>query len=442
MSALQVVKIQPWAPHPKAAPLTERSGETLAIAANGTRTCVGGWQIDYAGAVPGTAYRIRTHVRFNGVDEWRDRLQCVAYWGVVPADEDRRRNKDVVEWDYLLPDQLDDGQLIFDRTFTAPEGTDRLCIRFTFRWTTEGSSDWRMPEIEIVEAELWPEASTIAVATGKRGDFEKGVKRTIEGNLDYYAGLCERACAGDREKLDLIVLPEIAVQYGVSGSPIDLAVPVPGPESERFSAIARSHDVRILLGIIERDGDAVCNSAVLIGPDGSIEGTYRKVHLAVGSEMDSGILPGESFPVFETGMGRIGCNICMDSSAAESSRMIGLNGADFLLLPIMGDHRAWRPENHTWDAERFRGIMQTRALDNQLCIVVAVNQAEGSCIIDRTGHVLAWNDGTEDIVTATVDLDDGFRPSSKGCYRGVNWMQRRPHVYGAFVDRENMGSLT
>lgn len=122
--------------------------------------------------------------------------------------------------------------------------------------------------------------------------------------------------------------------------------------------------------------------------------------------------------------------------------MIGLNGADFLLLPIMGDHRAWHPENHTWDAERFRGIMQTRALDNQLCIVVAVNRGEGSCIIDRTGHVLAWNDGTEDVIAATVDLDDGFRPSSKGCYRGVNWMQRRPHVYGAFVDRENMGSLT
>jgi predicted amidohydrolase len=439
MSTLELMNIETWAPHPKAAPLTERSGETFAIAANGTRTCVGGWQLSYSGAVPGTAYAIRVKVRFSDVDEWRDRLQCVAYWGDIPADERRRRNGDVVEWDYLLPEPDGDEDVTFGRIFTAPEGTDRLNVRFTFRWTTEGSSDWTLPEIEVVEAESWPAASTIVVATGRRDAF-KGVKRTIEGNLDYYAALCEKAC--EQATPDLVLLPEIAVQYGVNGSPIDLAVPVPGPESERFAEIARSRGVRILLGIIEREEDAVYNSAVLIGPDGGIEGTYRKVHLAVGGEMDSGILPGESFPVFETEMGRIGCNICMDSSAAESSRMIGLNGADFLLLPIMGDHRAWHPENHTWDAERFRGIMQTRALDNQLCIVVAVNRGEGSCIIDRTGHVLAWNDGTEDVIAATVDLDDGFRPSSKGCYRGVNWMQRRPHVYGAFVDRENMGSLT
>ena len=91
---------------------------------------------------------------------------------------------------------------------------------------------------------------------------------------------------------------------------------------------------------MERDGDAVHNSAVLIDPAGKIEGRYHKVHLAVGGEIESGILPGNTFPVFQTELGRIDGNICMDSSATESSRMIGLNSADFLLLPIMGDHRA------------------------------------------------------------------------------------------------------
>ena len=438
MCALELLEIQPWAPDPGAAPLTECAGESLAIAANGTRTCVGGWQLDYGSAVSGKAYRIRTRVRFADVDEWRDRLECVAYWGKVSADEDRRRNKNVVEWDYLLPELQDDGGLTFERTYVAPEGTDRLCVRFTFRWTTRGSSDWTLPEIDVVEAQTWPSASTIAVATGKRSDYDH-VPRTVLDKVAYYAELAEQAA--DHEP-HLIVLPEIAVQYGVDGSPLDLAVPLESPEVDRFRTIARDRNVRILLGLLERDGDAVHNSAALIDTMGNTEGVYRKVHLAVGSEMDSGILPGESFPVFSTDIGRIGCNICMDSSAAESSRMIGLNGADFLLLPIMGDHRAWHPEDHTWDAERFRGIMQTRAMDNQLCIVVAVNRGEGSCVIDRTGHVLAWNDGAEDVIVATVDLDDGFRPSNKGCYRGTNWMQRRPHVYQAFVGRENLGSLT
>lgn len=92
--------------------------------------------------------------------------------------------------------------------------------------------------------------------------------------------------------------------------------------------------------------------------------------------------------------------------------MVGLNGADFLLLPIMGDHRAWRPGERIFDPERFKGIMRTRAMDNQLCMVVAVNRAEGSCIIDRLGNTLAWNDGCLDYIQATVELNDGHRPSS------------------------------
>ena len=202
----------------------------------------------------------------------------------------------------------------------------------------------------------------------------------------FYAPLCE---AASQKNPSLIVLPEIALQWGIKGSPIDLAVPVTGPETEVFADIARRYRLRIMLGMLERDEDAVYNSAVLISPNGQIDGLYRKVHLAVGGEIESGISPGEGFPVFETEIGRIGCNICMDSSVTESSRMVGLNGADFLLLPIMGDHRAWQPGLRIFDPDRFRGIMQTRAMDNQVCMVVAVNRTEGSCIIDRLGNVLA-----------------------------------------------------
>jgi len=267
----------------------------------------------------------------------------------------------------------------------------------------------------------------------RRGPFKR-----IQDNLDFYLPLCGVAC---KEEPDLIVLPEIALQWGIADSPLDLAVLAPGPETDVFSEFAQCHKVRVLLGMLERDGDAVHNSAVLIGPNGDIDGKYRKVHLAVGSEIDSGILPGEGFPVFDTEIGRIGCNICMDSSAAESSRIVGLNGADFLLLPIMGDHRAWHPGERIFDPERFKAIMRTRAMDNQLCMAVAVNRSEGSCIIDRLGNILAWNDGALDYIQATVELDDGYRPSSRGCFRGINWMQRRPHIYQAFVDEDNKGAL-
>ena len=50
---MKIVVIEPWAPHPSAAPLTERQEDGLAVAANGTRTCVGGWQVVYGGVEVG-----------------------------------------------------------------------------------------------------------------------------------------------------------------------------------------------------------------------------------------------------------------------------------------------------------------------------------------------------------------------------------------------------
>ena len=431
MSDLQLKSVESWAPHPTAAPLTERSDDTLAIGANGTRTCIGGWEITYSGVEVGTMYEMTATAQFDDVDLVRDVLRCEAYWKNESSGDKN------VHWDYLLP-EWDGNTVRFKRRLKAYEEATELVIRYTFRWSVKGSSEWQLPEISVTDGVDETKPVKISVVTGRRDDRSYRFE-SIQDNIDFYTSLCREAC--EQEKPDLVVLPEIALQYGVKGNQLDLAVPIPSPETEPFAEIARNYGVHLMLGLIERDGDAVHNTAALIAPDGSVEGKYRKVHLAVGREMDSGILPGDDFPVFETAIGRIGCNICMDSSAAESSRMVGLNGADFLLLPIMGDHRAWHPEDHTWDPERFRSIMQTRALDNQLCMVVAVNRTNGSCIIDRTGHVLAWNDGSEPFVTAEVGLTDGFRPNANGCFRGINWLQRRPHTYGVSMDEENIGGL-
>ena len=224
-------------------------------------------------------------------------------------------------------------------------------------------------------------------------------------------------------------------------------MPVAGPETEVFADIARRYQLRIMLGMLERDDDAVYNSAVLINPNGQVDGLYRKVHLAVGGEIESGILPGEGFPVFETEIGRIGCNICMDSSVTESSRMVGLNGADFLLLPIMGDHRAWQPGLRVFDPGRFRGIMQTRAMDNQVCMVVAVNRTEGSCIIDRLGNVLAWNHGEKEFIQlSALNMEEGhtfkphkhiWKPGEKQCIAQESWVVIKGSVKVTMYDLDD-----
>ena len=438
MSNLNLESIQPWSPHSKAAPITEREGDALSVVSNGTRTCVGGWQVSYSGVETNAAYRVTWDVQYEDIIQVEDMLECLAYWGDIDEDSSRRTFKDVVNWYYLLPEKTGANRVRFSRVLKTAAGADRLTLRCTFRWSPKGKCVWQLPQVEPVEISESSESVAIAVVTGPAGSRRRKFE-SIQDNIDFYAPMCETAA---KNGAGLIVLPEIALQYGLPGSNLDWAVPAPGPETDVFADVARKYKTRILLGMVEQDGDAAYNSAVLVGPDGVIDGKYRKVHFAVGGEMDSGLLPGDGFPVFDTEVGRVGCNICMDTSAAESSRMVGLNGADFLLMPIMGDFRARHPEDNSWDPERFRGIMQTRAMDNQLCMVVAVNHGEGSCIIDRSGNVLAWNDGEREMIQAEVILNDGFHPSNKGCAREVTWMLRRPHLYGAFSDVDNRGSMS
>jgi hypothetical protein len=52
----QFVSATPWAPHPKAAPVTRQAdGQRFVTAANGSRTCAGGWSFQFGGTAPGGA---------------------------------------------------------------------------------------------------------------------------------------------------------------------------------------------------------------------------------------------------------------------------------------------------------------------------------------------------------------------------------------------------
>ena len=124
--------------------------------------------------------------------------------------------------------------------------------------------------------------------------------------------------------------------------------------------------------------------------------------------------------------------------------MIGLNGADLLLLPIMGDFRAdrWDPGPPVFHEGRWRTIMRAQALDNQFSVIVARNRSIGSCVVTRQGEFLAWNDGGQPFVTADVPRQDAFRAWNGSCFRDSTWMVRRPHLYDSFGDPAKHGGST
>ena len=125
-------------------------------------------------------------------------------------------------------------------------------------------------------------------------------------NVETFADLVRRAA---REKADIVCLPEGITVVGTGKTYVDVAEPVPGPTTERLSAVARECALYIVAGIYERDGAAVYNTAVLIGREGQLVGAYRKTHLPR-EEWEGGITPGESYPVFETDFGKVGVMVC------------------------------------------------------------------------------------------------------------------------------------
>jgi len=428
---------EPWSPHPKTTPITSSEGDAFTVKANGTRVSTGGWHWNYEGIVPGQTYELSLDAAHEGLAEPRDELRCIAIWGKAEASKERF----VAIWDFLMPEAAGDKAMRFTRKLVAPEGVHQLTLRSTLRWSADGKAAWQQPKVSLAKTPLLARAPVkVCVVTGVQSQ-RLGLKiKSIQDNIDFYGKLIEKAC--ERDHPQLVLLPEVALQFGVAGDALDTAVPAPGPETDAFAAIAKKHQMRIALGMYERNGDAVHNSVVLISPAGKIEGRYRKVHLAGGGEDCSGILPGDGFPVFATDVARIGCNICMDSSVAESSRMVGLNGADLLLLPIMGDHRAdrWTLGPPNFNEDRWRVIMRAHAIDNQLCMIVARNSTVGSCIISPKGDLLAWNDGDQEFIAASVPLDEDHRIWQGGSFRDMNWMQRRPQLYAPETEVKNQGN--
>ena len=433
---LQELSVEPW--HSRLAPnnpRVDRRGDTLLTAALATPVCAGGWQMTYGGVTPGDSYRITARVIHEGIGVPRDVIQCEAIWGKIDAAEAVKNPG--AAWNHLIP-SYENQFVTFSRIVAAPPGSEFLTIRYSFKWAERGSAEWSLPVIETATPSAERKARLCAV-TGSEARITGATVRNTMDSAEFYAALCREACAA--VKPDLIVLPEVALQWLLKSDHKSHALCIPSPEIDLIRGVARESAANIVLGthLLDEHGH-IRNSTVMIGEDGRVRGCYYKMHLALG-ENESGTLPGDEMPVWNTSAGRIACNICMDSSALESSRLAALGGADILALSIMGDFRAsrWSMGMPRFDDDRFRAIMRVRAMDSALFFVVARNRVKGSCVVDPTGEVLTWNDGAADFAHADVNLD--FNPRAwNGCFaRDALYLQRRPHLYGAFCDTANYG---
>jgi 5-aminopentanamidase len=130
----------------------------------------------------------------------------------------------------------------------------------------------------------------------------------------------------------MAVFPELFLPgYNCADIPAR-AQPLDGPWGARLAGLARRHGCGITLGLAERDGDRLYNSAVALGRDGARIAQYRKVQL-FGPRERALFTPGATACSFDIDGRRAGLLICYDVEFAPHVRLMAERGVTLLLVP-------------------------------------------------------------------------------------------------------------
>jgi predicted amidohydrolase len=229
---------------------------------------------------------------------------------------------------------------------------------------------------------------------------------------------------------DLVVAPELALSGYLFRSREEverLSEPVPGPSTERLAAALRRSGARLVVGLAERSGGALFNSAVLVGPHG-VEGVYRKVHLF--NEEKLYFAPGDGgFPLYKLGDVPIGLLVCFDHMFPEAARTLALAGAQVichpsnLVLPEYGQltTRVRAIENRVFWALANRYGTETRGCQS-------LHFTGASQITAQDGKVLVRAPEAEDCLLV-VEIEPGRAADKRVAEHNDLLADRRPEVY-------------
>jgi N-carbamoylputrescine amidase len=263
-----------------------------------------------------------------------------------------------------------------------------------------------------------------------------------EAHLAAVTDLLIEAAARDS---DLAVLPEHLNMVGASSNPEEkraAAETLDGPFTTTIRRLAASHRMAIILPIYRLDDRGhLRNSAVVVDRQGVIAGCYDKVHPTRGEMEVSGVVAGDSWPVFDLDFGRVGVMICHDNSFVESTRCLALNGAEIV---------AWPHVQSGWGDVVWDITLRSRAIDNGVYLVSSCFSVRGegawrpgmmvgrSGVVGQDGAILAEMSREVGVATTTVDLDlprlvHSWTRSGEHPYAEEFRIDRRPDTYGVLT---------
>ena len=223
-----------------------------------------------------------------------------------------------------------------------------------------------------------------------------------------------------------------------------LAETIPGETTLTFSNLAKELNVVIIAPIFEVDGSGKhYNTAVVIGKDGTLMGSYRKMHIPHDpffyekSYFDVG---DSGYQIFRTPDLSFGVLICYDQWFPEAARTLALQGADVIFYPsaigyLEDDPLSKEDWHYAWE-----NIQRSHAIANGIHIA-SINRVgtEGkikfwgsSFVCDAFGRLIKRaSEENEEVLVAELDISQNKRIQD-----GWGFLRNRlPSTYGLISSR-------
>lgn len=264
------------------------------------------------------------------------------------------------------------------QVYQVPMDAEKARIELIYRWDDDG--EVRFGGISLEPTEV-PGPRLVRLAC----IHHRPQNSTSSDNLKQFGELIRNAAS---QKADIVCLPEGITIVGTKLSYVEASETIPGPTTDFLGDLAKELQMYIVAGILEKEGEVVYNTAVLLDRDGNVAGIYRKVSLPR-EEIEGGVTPGDKLPVFQTDFGKIGIMICWDVTFPETARTLAQKGAEIIFLPI-------------WGGDLI--LTKARAIENQIYVVSSTYDMK-TAVFDKKGDIL--QEATEDnpVIVAEVDLN-------------------------------------
>jgi predicted amidohydrolase len=274
--------------------------------------------------------------------------------------------------------------------------------------------------------------------------FEESRKRVIERIIVL---LEEAASRG----VELVVYPECSLttyfpRFLIPESELNrfFEKSMPNPSVQPLFEKAKELGIAFYLGYSELEHGKYFNSSILVGKDGKIIGKYQKSHIGGTYEpiidRESQYMERRYFQPGNTGFnvwsafgGKVGMGICYDRRFPEFWRVMGMKGAELVLLGFLSGGKSGSG-SHLGVFHHLL-CLQAGAYWNGLWIIASAHCGMGhSAIVSPIGEIVAKSYTNKDeLIDATIDLDlSKERPffSPRANTLNCNFIRdRRPDLY-------------